>query len=357
MKFLKPLATFFALSAVITLQAQDEGWHMLDPEKDQVQGISTEKAYEELLKGKESRTVIVAVIDGGVDAEHEDLKSVMWVNKDEIAGNGIDDDKNGYVDDVHGWNFIGGKDGNVNQDTYELTREYVRLKGKYADKSESDVSKKEKSEYQYWNKVKDEFEAKQKESEANYKIYEGVQSNLLRYHELIKLYLNKEVLTMQDLMTVQSGDSIIQVAAGLNAQILNIYGPDANFEEVSEELLEGVEYFGSQYKYGYNADFDPRKIVGDNYENSKDTDATGDAQAQACRGASGHSRQAGQRSEVRPRQGNDEPWYRDVFPRPTRPRQLAPRDQHLDRPGGAVPRAGARLPGHRRSGELPAQAY
>src|SRR5690606_41256784 len=88
-------------------------WFLRDPEKDRVQGVSAERAYSTLLKGKPSRTVVVAVIDSGVDIEHEDLEGVIWVNEDEIPGNGIDDDKNGYIDDVHGWNFIGGKDGNV----------------------------------------------------------------------------------------------------------------------------------------------------------------------------------------------------------------------------------------------------
>ena len=71
-------------------------------------GMQTEKAYKKLKK-RESETVIVAIIDSGIDIEHEDLKGKIWVNKDEIPDNGIDDDKNGYVDDVHGWNFLGNK--------------------------------------------------------------------------------------------------------------------------------------------------------------------------------------------------------------------------------------------------------
>src|SRR5690606_39779945 len=87
-----------------TLTPQD--WFLRDPETDKVQGLSVERAYSTLLKGKPSRTVLVAVIDSGIDIEHEDLKDVLWINEDEIPGNGIDDDKNGYVDDIHGWNFI-----------------------------------------------------------------------------------------------------------------------------------------------------------------------------------------------------------------------------------------------------------
>src|SRR5690606_23270897 len=110
-------------------------------------GMQTEKAYKKLKK-RQSETVVVAVIDSGIDIEHEDLKGRIWVNEDEIPGNGIDDDKNGYIDDVHGWNFIGGKDGNVDADTYEVTREYVRLKDKYENFDEKKLNKKNRDEYE-----------------------------------------------------------------------------------------------------------------------------------------------------------------------------------------------------------------
>ena len=92
-------------------ESPKENWQNLDLKTDGVFGISTERAYQELLKGKVSSPVTVAVIDGGIDEDHEDLKQVMWVNSKEIAGNSIDDDKNGYIDDVNGWNFIGSEMG------------------------------------------------------------------------------------------------------------------------------------------------------------------------------------------------------------------------------------------------------
>jgi len=122
-------------------------WFLRDPEQDHVQGVSAERTYETLLKGQPSRTVIVAVADTGVDIDHEDLKNVIWTNPGEIAGNGIDDDNNGYIDDVHGWNFIGGKNGNVKDDTGELTREYVRLKQKFGAMGEDSIPKKQRAEF------------------------------------------------------------------------------------------------------------------------------------------------------------------------------------------------------------------
>src|SRR5687768_13605176 len=90
-------------------QQLPKDWHLRDREKDGIYGISLEKAYE-FVKDRKSKTVIVAVIDSGIDTTHEDLKPILWTNAKEIPGNGIDDDRNGYVDDVHGWNFIGGRD-------------------------------------------------------------------------------------------------------------------------------------------------------------------------------------------------------------------------------------------------------
>ncbi len=110
-----------------------KNWYLQDKESTGIYGISLDKAYD-FVKTKKlvSRQVVVAVIDSGIDTLHEDLKPVLWTNPKEIPNNGIDDDKNGYVDDVHGWNFLGGKDGrNVKQDSYEAARVYNRLKIKF----------------------------------------------------------------------------------------------------------------------------------------------------------------------------------------------------------------------------------
>ncbi|HEX3080347.1 MAG TPA: hypothetical protein VHQ04_07790, partial [Puia sp.] len=104
------------------------GWQLLDYRTDSVFGAGINRAYAELLKGKTAHPVIVAVIDMGVDTAHEDLEGHIWTNSREIPGNGIDDDHNGYVDDIHGWNFLGGKNGkNINVESYESYREYYRL--------------------------------------------------------------------------------------------------------------------------------------------------------------------------------------------------------------------------------------
>ncbi len=126
MKFKFNLFFVAFIGISLSVFAQDKkvvlpsNWFNLDLAANGYFGISTEKAYNEILKGKTPKAkIIVAVIDGGTDIKHEDLKDVLWTNPKEIPGNGIDDDGNGYVDDVHGWNFIGSKKGNLASSLFE----------------------------------------------------------------------------------------------------------------------------------------------------------------------------------------------------------------------------------------------
>ena len=146
---IKKIVAFSSLFALPFLStAQKPNWQNLDYKIDSTFGISTEKAYKELLKGKKSTPVIVAVLDGGVDINHEDLKRVIWVNKKEIAGNGIDDDKNGYVDDRNGWNFLGGKTGSIEHEALELTRLVRRDQARFAGLTAGTVQDKDKAAFE-----------------------------------------------------------------------------------------------------------------------------------------------------------------------------------------------------------------
>ncbi|HEY4335597.1 MAG TPA: S8 family peptidase [Puia sp.] len=135
-----------------------KGWHLLDKQQDGFYGISVNKAYEfAKLKKLKSKTVLVAVIDSGVDTLHEDLKAILWTNPKEIPGNGIDDDHNGYVDDIHGWNFIGGKDGtNVKDDSQEEARVYYAFKEKFdaPGLDTATLSPEDKDDLHQWQKAR-----------------------------------------------------------------------------------------------------------------------------------------------------------------------------------------------------------
>ena len=122
---IRPLLAAALLAAAPAALAQTDGppanWHLLDRDTDGVVGISLDAAYA-ALPDRAPREVVVAILDSGVDVEHPDLQPVLWTNADEVAGNGVDDDGNGYVDDVHGWSFLGGPGGNMEHDTLELAR-------------------------------------------------------------------------------------------------------------------------------------------------------------------------------------------------------------------------------------------
>lgn len=257
------LAATFLFSAFASLAQIDDNWHLLDPAKDDLPGISAYLAEENLLKGKEMKTVVVAVIDGGVQADHEDLKANMWVNEDEIPGNGIDDDNNGYIDDVHGWNFIGGADSNVNYDTYELTRLYRKYAQKYQGVKQSELPKTDQNEFQYWLDIKEVFENEQKSSEEEYLFYQAMMEGL---HNIIKT-LGKKDISVDDLKAYKPenrGESM----AWINLYLLVSQGQE--IEPAIAELEQAMEYFKYQCLYGYNPDYDPRHIVGDDYQNPAD---------------------------------------------------------------------------------------
>ncbi len=251
---------FFALSFNAQTKRPDN-WFNLDATKDSVYGVSTEKTYQELLKGKKSKTIIVGVLDSGVDYMHEDLKDVMWTNSKEIAGNGIDDDKNGYIDDIHGWNFMGNKDGkNVDKDNLELTRVYKSLKAKYDGKEITTLtSKSDKKEFKYWQKVKADYEKELTEQENQVKQYKFIRESIAEIVEKIKKEKGVEKVTLEDLKAFEAKDKKEKQAKSI-AVNQGIKG--VNVDDLLKDIdhhLESID--GSML----NVNFDTRSIVGDNY--------------------------------------------------------------------------------------------
>jgi subtilisin family serine protease len=236
-------------------QSPPQNWFQLDPKTDGYYGVSSNKAYDELLKSRTGQPVIVAVIDGGSDVDHEDLKANIWTNPKEISGNGVDDDKNGYVDDVHGWDFIGGKDGDVQYDTYELTRLYKILSTKYGEMNPAQTSS---AEYTWYLKIKADYEAKSMESRFNYELYNGILNSL----KGMLADLGSENPTLDQVQNYKPEDDSSMITQQMLISILN---EGASVKDVMDELMEGVESVESDAKYHFNPDFDPRYIVGDNY--------------------------------------------------------------------------------------------
>ena len=199
--------TLFSLSSFAQNSVAPNGWHMMDKEKDGISGVSANKAYE-FLKSKnlKSKTVIVAIIDSGIDTAQEDLKPILWTNPKEIPGNGKDDDGNGYIDDVHGWNFLGGKDGrNVKVDSDERGRVYYGLKDKWDNKTvdKTKLSKADLYEYEMFLRAKAELKSNTPEDD-NFKDVDvpglkALHASLLESDSILKKAMGRDTFTGKEL--------------------------------------------------------------------------------------------------------------------------------------------------------------
>lgn len=251
-----------------------QGWHLLDKQNDGYYGIGVEKAYKELLKGRKSNTVIVAVIDSGIDTLHEDLKPILWKNAKEIPGNGIDDDGNGYIDDVHGWNFIGGKDGrNVKEDSYEAARVYHNLKLKFGSTEGKDTSAwASDPEYAIWQKVRGNIEGSGKESQMQVAFLKNAYSNFKKSDEVMKTAMGKQQYTGTDL---EKYEATTDEAKKARQTLLGIMkGNDMMDMTVDKFLEEFGNYLSGEEKKAEASNKAPRdyrgEIVKDNYADFND---------------------------------------------------------------------------------------
>ncbi len=221
-------------------------WSHLDLVKDSIPGMSVDKAYAELLKGKKSVPVIVGIVDSGVDIEHEDLKSVLWTNKKEIPGNGIDDDKNGYIDDIHGWNFLG-----------NITKEHLEYERIINNKNLVD-----EVTYQAAKAINDKkiAEAIQGKSQI-----EQVLIGTTNADEAIAKLLGKQVYTIEEVGAINTQDSEMLRNKAIMQQMMG-YGLPV--EELKKEIKKEFDGYLAVFN-GDNLKNDYRKVLGDNPDDIK----------------------------------------------------------------------------------------
>ncbi len=183
-----------------------KGWHLLDPAKDSFYGINLNKAYQFLKeKNKKSKTVIVAVLDGGVDTAHEDLKEILWRNPKEIVGNNKDDDDNGLVDDIYGWNFLGGKDGrNLKKGSDEKSRVYHHFKNKFTatDFDSSKLNDTEQIQFSMWKRAAKEINLSSEE-QMEIVFLEMATKAIKRHDKVLREDLGISEYTCQQLETLE----------------------------------------------------------------------------------------------------------------------------------------------------------
>jgi subtilisin family serine protease len=250
-------------------QAPPDDWFLKDPDKDKIQGSAADRAYD-LLKGRQATKVIVAVIDGGVDIGHEDLKDRIWTNPREVAGNGRDDDNNGFVDDVHGWNFIGGAGGSVEFETNELTREYARLKKMYDGKSRSDFGSSGQTDYDEWETLKKRFESERAKTERELELFESFLEMFESADERLTSLYPGTTITLAVLDTLSTEDEVVRSAVTVIRLFMERQDPGTSLASVVNDLKEGTEYYRDAVQYTYNPDYNPRSIVGDDPANAKE---------------------------------------------------------------------------------------
>ncbi|NAS11037.1 S8 family peptidase [Poritiphilus flavus] len=222
-------------------ESEKRSWGHADLTTDTIPGMSVNRAYRDIIGTKKGKKVIVAVIDSGMDLEHEDLDGVLWTNKRERPGNGKDDDKNGYVDDIHGYNFLGA--------SYNEQLEFTRIvKLKLAD---ADTQLKAKSQ----------LDSESSQAKQNKQQYEQILQTVKNADEAVKKHLGKDTYDKEDITQIKTEDQAMQQHIGV---LMQMYSFADSIPEVLEELKDGINYFSEQLNYHLNAEFDGRKPVGDN---------------------------------------------------------------------------------------------
>lgn len=274
-----------------------QNWPHTDIFSDSIPGMSLDKAYE-FVKNKTGKTVIVGVIDSGIDVEHEDLKDVIWTNEDEIADNGKDDDNNGYIDDIHGWNFLGGEKGQANPEQLEMTRIVQKWMPRFDGKSGDSIAATDKEDYDLFVKLKKIIDEKN-ESAAN---QVDRATNQINQYTFINQFIGKMNDTIQKVldgkeMNLENVNSLTFVDPQLlqgKMMIMRVLDSGASLEQAAGELDEIIEHnkniadhyknqLNSQYKLNFNgriAGDDPYDLTDTNYGNgyvigSKDEESHG----------------------------------------------------------------------------------
>lgn len=247
-------------------------WYHKDFASTNVYGVNTQNAYKYLeSKGLKPKKVIVGVLDSGVQVDHPGLINNMWTNVNEVPNNGKDDDGNGYIDDVHGWNFIGGKNGDVYDDNLEVTRVVKKYQSVFeGPNSTTNKANQAKmpEEFAMYMKSKDIYTKKGIEAKQGYETYKRIQGLI---PTMIGM-LNGQNLTPEAIAAIKPTTQEQAMAASVLGQVAQDPAVKGKSPADVQKFLEGqmkeaVDYYEVQATKQYNLDFDPRaEIVGDNYD-------------------------------------------------------------------------------------------
>ncbi|WP_426059651.1 S8 family serine peptidase [Hymenobacter sp. B1770] len=264
------LLTFTSFMARAQTTEQLRRWQHLDLKADGVPGISADRAYQELLAARKPTPVLVAVLDSGIDSTHVDLKPILWSKPTEIAGNGIDDDKNGYVDDVRGWNFLGGKDGqNIAVETLEQTRIYAQYKAQFEGKKRRSLSAADQARFDVYEQAKASYQQDRAQENKQFSMLTGALESNTAAFERVKRVLNVALLDTATLRQATRSRPDVPSAASLDGFLRrnNFASTDAALQSLNEALTHSRD----RLEKSLNPDYNPRALVGDDLTNLTET--------------------------------------------------------------------------------------
>ncbi len=219
-------------------EAELQKWYHLDLVKDTIPGMSVDKAYSEIIKNKKGKSVIVAVIDSATDIDHEDLNDVLWVNNDEIPNNGKDDDRNGYVDDIHGWNFIG--------DTYYEQFEYVRLLASG------------NTNHPRYAEAQDMYDAELKKYTQLKTQSNALKQQVINADNAVSKYLKKKDYTKEEVVAIKTEDETLLQSVSI---VRSIYAYGYDSASAFIEAIDGdLERINTRLNYHLNTTLKGRKV-------------------------------------------------------------------------------------------------
>ena len=235
--FFVQLLFIAAFAQTTPVRPKLKGWHLLNYQQDGYFGTGVKEAYE-LLAGRKSTTVVIAVIDSGIDTLHEDLKPILWTNPGEIPGNGKDDDGNGYADDVHGWNFCGSATGeNEAVNTLEISRVYHHWKTDFENKKDSGIPADKTFLFQQWVRSKKLLDKQYQEYLSKYPNIENFSNGLQTTNRIVTAYLNKKTFTKSDIIFIDNKDSL-----GWAASVwIDLFGKSADASVNNAAIISEVD--------------------------------------------------------------------------------------------------------------------
>ena len=278
--FLILIILILSFKSIFAQNTIPDSWFTGDLQSNGTYGTGVDKAYKELLSKLKANPTIVAIIDSGVEPDHEDLKTNMWVNKKEIPGNRKDDDQNGYIDDIHGWNFLGNANGeNYNGDTYEVTRAYAELKKKFDGIDSNKISKSQQKEYKKYKEYQKTVDNNYAEAEKGYSEMEMTMGIINQSLDQISEKFKDQPFTTENLEKLDpQGQELVAIGRQVLLEIIKegtLSGPQIQIDTIRKffevQFKEPLKYYGGRQKYAYNIEYDPRKtVVGDDPENYND---------------------------------------------------------------------------------------